>query len=396
MYVRGIKLVNFRNYKEKQIQFDTDTTVIFGKNAQGKTNILEALYVCACLRSHRTYKDTELIMHGENEYRIYLDYYEPDEFGSEPTFTESLCVFYSDVVIGNPTKTKPKRIMKHNGMKFNKASEIIGLFKAVIFAPEDLNIIKEGPSIRRRYIDILISQIRPSYFNELNIFQKVLMQRNTLLKQMRDGKTKSDYETIHVWDVSLANSAAKIILTRKDFAKKINDHASVHHNKMSSGKEEITVKYKSVAGIDFNEALETVQTKIINKLKGNFYEDIERGTTSYGPHRDDLEIFINGEPIRIFASQGQQRTAVLALKIAELEIIYEETGTMPVLLLDDVMSELDDNRREQLMSSIGVAQVILTCTEPEHAAPEFIKLNPNRTVKYLEVKDGDVLISSMV
>lgn len=390
MYISELQLVNFRNYKDLRLKFDSDISVLYGQNAQGKTNILESIYLCSCLRSHRTSKDSDLIAHDESEYRVYLEFFEPDKSGFEPSFTESLSVVFYDTVSRDPSRSKSKRVMKHNGIVLNKMSDIIGLFNAVIFAPEDLNIIKEGPAARRRYLDILISQIRASYFNELTIYQKILLQRNTLLKQMRDGQSPKEYELLHAWDIALAASASKIITTRYDFTLKINEHASRHHFDMSSGKEKIIVKYKTMSGISFDSNLELLKGDIFEKLKTNFYEDVERGSTVNGCHRDDLEIIINGEPIRIFASQGQQRTAVLALKIAELEIINDETGSMPVLLLDDVMSELDETRRSQLLSSIGDAQVILTCTDKSHAAQDFLNKNPQRTVKYYHVTDGCV------
>ncbi len=396
MYVRSIKLSNFRNYRELELDFDSDTIVLFGRNAQGKTNILEAIYICSCLRSHRTYKDSELITHGENEYSIYLEFLEPDGFGSRNDFTEEISVMFYDAVLKDPARDKARRVMRHNGMLVNKTTDIVGVFNAVIFAPEDLNLIKEGPAIRRRYLDILISQIRASYFNELIIYQKTLAQRNTQLKRMRDGIVASDHGNIEVWDMALAASAAKIIMTRSDFTSKIDERASKHHSVMSSEKEVISVRYKTIPGISFDKGLEELQLIIFNKLKNNFYEDIDRGSTSIGPHRDDLELLIDGTSVRSFASQGQQRTAVLALKIAELEIIAEETGSMPVLLLDDVMSELDETRRKQLLSSIGMAQVILTCTDAAHAAPEFVQMNPQRKVRYYEVSEGSVLPVDMV
>jgi DNA replication and repair protein RecF len=393
MVIRELQIANFRSYKDLTLCFDTDITVLYGQNAQGKTNILESIYLCSCLRSHRTSRDSDLITHDESEYRVYLEFQESDDSfdDSSTSFRENLCVVFYDVVSRDPNRTRSRRVMKHNGMLLTRMSDIIGLFHAVIFAPEDLNIIKEGPSVRRRYMDILISQIRASYFNELTIYQKILMQRNALLKQMRDGQSPRDPELLHSWDWALSASAAKIMTTRADFVAKIHEHASRHHYAMSSGKENINVKYKTLSGITFDKKLEEIQQDIFDKLKTNFNEDVDRGSTMNGCHRDDLEILINGESIRVFASQGQQRTAVLALRIAELEIIGEETGNTPVLLLDDVMSELDETRRNQLMASIGNAQVILTCTDRSHAAQDFLSEYPSRTVRYYKVEAGRVV-----
>ncbi len=390
MVIRELQLTHFRNYRDLKLTFDSDISVLYGQNAQGKTNILEAIYLCSCLRSHRTSRDMDLIAHSESDYGVYLEYCEPDPSRIEPTFTESLSVTFYDAVAKDPARQKSRRVMKHNGIALSRMGDMIGLFNAVIFAPEDLNIIKEGPSARRRYMDILISQIRASYFNELTIYQKVLMQRNALLKQMRDGMSLRDYELLYSWDCALAESASKIMSTRADFAAKICKNASKHHSDMSSGKEMIDVKYRTMAGISLDGSLDDIRKGILDKLKGNFSEDVERGSTGSGCHRDDLEITIDGEPIRVFASQGQQRTAVLALKIAELEIICQETGSMPVLLLDDVMSELDETRRGQLLASIGSAQVILTCTDKSHAAQDFLSRSPGRTVRYYHVLDGSI------
>lgn len=397
MYVKTLRLLNFRNYRDVTVELDSDTVVFYGQNAQGKTNLLEAIYLCSCLRSHRTYRDSDLITHGESEYSVGLDFIETAEDNTEYSgFNENISVAYFDTVSKDASRMKPKRVLKHNGMLLSKTQDIVGIFNAVIFAPEDLNIIKDGPSIRRRYIDMLISQIKPSYFNELSIYQKTLLQRNSQLKRMRDGLVTSDHYNIEVWDMALASSAAKIIMTRNDFSIKINKHASNHHLIMSSGKEELNVKYRSVAGISTEDGYEEIQQSIYNKLKGNFNEDVERGSTTHGPHRDDLDISINNESIRSYASQGQQRTAVLSLKIAELEIIATETRSMPVLLLDDVMSELDQTRRKQLLSAIGRAQVILTCTDASHVEPELISMDGGRKIRYFEVSDGTISPSDMV
>ncbi len=416
MQVSGIYLTNFRNYKELNLEIDSDISVFYGENAQGKTNILEAVYLCSCLRSHRTSKDLEMISHDETAFEVKIDYKEDDHTGSRESFIqetnqnkkkevldfivgqpdeltpfiENISVSYYESVAGDPERSKNKRIIRHNGIILPRMSELMGLFHAVIFAPEDLMMIKEGPANRRRFVDILISQIRASYFSELGIYNKILIQRNSLLKQIRDGHVERDYEQLIVWDYALAKSAAKIIATRMDFTKKISEIAAKYHKEISSGKEEIYVKYKTISGIGSNDRVEEIENKIMEKLKSMFYEDIERGNTIYGPHRDDLEIALDGDGIRPFASQGQQRTAVLSLKMAELEIIRMETGDTPVLLLDDVMSELDSKRRKMLLSSIGNAQIILTCTDRSHIIEDFLNETPNRTIRYYHVKNGEV------
>ncbi len=393
MKVLGVFLKNFRNYKELNLSLDADINILFGDNAQGKTNILESIYLCSCLRSHRTSKDTELIKHDSNEYEVKIEFIENENRheNEQNNFNQSIQINYYQAITGDPNKIRNKRIIRHNGIFLPKMSEMMGLFHAVIFAPEDLMMIKEGPSTRRRFVDILISQIRASYFSELGTFNKILIQRNCLLKQMRDGKSDKDYKLLEVWDFALSKSASKIIAARIEFTEKIGKIASKYHKEISSGKEEIYVKYKTVSGITPNNEIMEIESILKNKYKTMFYEDIDRGNTQVGPHKDDLEISLDGEGIRPFASQGQQRTAVLSLKIAELEIIKKETGLTPVLLLDDVMSELDLSRRKMLLSSVGDAQIILTCTDKSHVINDFENEEKPRTIRYYKVSEGLVL-----
>lgn len=392
MQVCKVKLTNFRNYKSLDVDFDSDISVFYGENAQGKTNILEAIYLCSCLRSHRTSKDIELISHDATEFEVVLDYMDDNSINrnKDNPYIETISVSYYEAITGDINRIRNKRIIKHNGMILPRMSELMGLFHAVIFAPEDLAMIKDGPAARRRFVDILISQIRSSYFSELANYNKIIIQRNSLLKQIRDGRVERDYEQLAVWDIALAQSASKIIATRIDFTKKIGEIASNYHNSITSGKEDIYVKYKTISGINNKDSVEEIKNKIVIKLKTMFNEDIERGNTTYGPHRDDLEISLDGEGIRPFASQGQQRTAVLSLKMAELEIIKSETGDTPVLLLDDVMSELDAKRRKMLLSSIGNAQIVITCTDKSHVAQDFLEQTPDRTIRYYNVQNGHV------
>jgi len=391
MNIIDLALSNFRNYKEVSINFGSDVSVLYGENGQGKTNILEAVYLCSCLRSHRTSKDSDLISHDKNFYNVKINYFEKKDEKGSPLFVENIDILYSENKNESSFVNKSGRLLKYNESKVERNSEIIGLFNSVIFAPEDLYIIKDGPSARRRFLDLMISQIRVSYFKELNKFQKILLQRNSLLKQMRDSKSEKDYDQIIVWDIAYAKSCSRIIKTRMYFIEKISEIASNCHKNISYGKEDIIVKYKTISGIDFNKTEEEINLILLKKLKTMFYEDIEKGNTTCGPHRDDMEITINGELIRVFASQGQQRTAVLSLKIAELEIIKKETGKCPVLLLDDVMSELDKNRRKTLLESVGDAQIILTCTDKSHIEEDFLSENKHRDIKFFEIQNGKII-----
>ena len=364
MIVRRIELQDFRNYKQQTIAPETGVNVFYGDNAQGKTNILEAIYLCTCARSHRTARDHELILHGSSQYRVAIDF---NYFnGSEG----SIEIEYLDAVAGDPHRTRSQRIVRHNGIKLDRIADLMGLFHAVIFAPEDLQLVKEGPAARRRFLDLLISQVRPSYFSDIQQYARYLMQRNRFLKKMRDdrleGKISQEKQNnlqMEVWNQMLAEKAAAIIEQRMIYVQRINEIAAQSHSALSSGKEKLNVKYKTVSGIRPNFSSEEIFTVFYNKLKSMVNEDIERGATGQGPHRDDLDLDLDGDHVKLFASQGQQRSAALSLKLAELAIIRQDTGEPPVLLLDDVMSELDENRRQRLLENIHDAQVFVTCTD---------------------------------
>ncbi len=347
-------------------------------NAQGKTNILEAVYLCACARSHRTSRDSDLIHQGQDIYRVKLSY--ALQSGQE----EEIEIDYLDVVTQDPQRTKAIRQIYQNGVRLEKVGDLMGLFHAVIFAPEDLMLIKEGPATRRRFLDLLISQVRPTYFQDLQRYSRLLQQRNKMLKDLRDLKVESAQEQLEVWDLSLAQCAARIIAQRISYTQRITKLAENSHSTISSGKEKLNVRYKTISGISNKDGVPEIAEKIYRKYKTNVYEDIQKGLTSVGPHRDDLELVLNEEPMKPFASQGQQRSAVLSLKLAELEIITEDIGERPVLLLDDVMSELDADRRRCLLESIDQAQVFVTCTDANHVVSDI-----REAESYIQDSAGD-------
>lgn len=373
MNVSSIELTHFRNYEKLKIDIRPGINVFYGFNAQGKTNILEAVYLCACARSHRTSRDTDMIMSGFSDYAVKI------AFTSDGRHEETIEIQYLDADPKDAKRTRPQRLVYHDGVRLDRISEMMGLFHAVIFAPEDLMLIKEGPATRRRYLDLLLSQVRPTYFQELQLFNRLLMQRNRLLKDFRNnlfqrGKselTADELMQIETWDLALAGSMARLIRRRQEYAARISLIAAKAHDSISSGKEKLSVKYRTVAGIKPESSEQEVLGTILSKLKSNLYEDIDKGTTSIGPHRDDLEIGLDGDHLKPFASQGQQRSAVLSLKLAELEIIRMDTGELPVLLLDDVMSELDVIRRQSLLEGIEQAQVLITCTDRQQVGRQF-------------------------
>lgn len=394
MNVEKINLTTFRNYKKEDIDVHPGINVFFGENAQGKTNILEAIYLCACARSHRTARDTDLIMRGDDQYCVDL------LFVDQQKTEERITIHYLDSVTGDPSRQRSQRQIFQNGMKLNRIGDLMGLFHAVIFAPEDLMLVKEGPSTRRRFIDLLISQLRPSYFLHLQHYSQYLAQRNQLLKQYRNSLRRQDGKLndqqmlqLEIWDQAMSKEAAAIMLQRHYFSARISKIAEKSQNEISSGKEKLKVKYKSTAGIAIDNGIDDVSNQLYEKLKTNIYEDIERGNTLYGPHRDDLEMSLNGEGLKPYASQGQQRSSVLALKLAELQILREETGEPPVLLLDDVMSELDEQRRNRLLSHINESQVFITCTD----ADQVVRMlrhehdESDARISYYHVHQGHVL-----
>ncbi|HHT44164.1 MAG TPA: DNA replication/repair protein RecF [Fastidiosipila sp.] len=349
MRLSSLGLETFRNYEAERLAFENGIALFYGQNAQGKTNILEAVFLCTCARSHRTGKDSELVKSGHSAYQVDIEYVtDRDE-------DESLTIRYD--------QEKLKRTITYNGIQLNRVADLMGLFHAVIFAPEDLSIVKDGPAERRRFLDLLISQIRPRYFRELSIYQQTLHQRNKLLKQIRDRQMEDDNDMLQldIWDEQLAKAGAYVMATRQFFAKVIETKANVALSDITGGKEALSLRYRSFgAKLD---AEEQIATEYLERLKTARRDDLLRGSTSYGPHRDDLEIALDDKDVRAYASQGQQRSITLALRIAELGILHEESGEAPVLLLDDVMSELDVDRRTNLLTAIEGYQVLMTCTD---------------------------------
>jgi len=398
MFIRSIHIENFRNYRRLDLNVEPSINVFFGENAQGKTNIIEAIYLCACARSHRTSKDRELIFHGEQGYKVQLDMRahryrhlivcrdeEIIPFSSEHEhkpaikkndyYEESLSISYMEAAEGPEGLKKARRIAEHDNVPLERISDFMGIFHAVIFAPEDLLLIKEGPSVRRRYMDLLISQVRPCYFHDLLTYSKLLQQRNRTLKLLRQKHAihtlgALEESELEIWDYPLAQAAARILAERILFAERIKILAKQKHEQISGGKESLFVRYRTISGLSTEQIqndplnnLLKIEEILLNRWKATHQDDYEKGNTSVGPHRDDLELSLDGDGLRAFASQGQQRSAALALKLAELTILREETGEMPVLLLDDVFSELDAGRRACLLSNMGGAQVFITCTD---------------------------------
>lgn len=392
MYIRSIELENFRNYRRLDLEVEPSVNVFYGENAHGKTNILEAVYLCTSTHSHRTGKDSEMIYHGEHSYRVKLRL-----TSSFQPYDESVAVQYSDGDASLSLGKKPKKVVSHDDVPFDRISEYFGIFNAVIFAPEDLMLIKEGPSVRRKYLNVLLSQVKPMYYHELNNFARLLMNRNRIIKNARIKNSKnleSEFrEQILIWNEPMAKSAAKIIRDRYLFSLRIDAFARKHHESISHGRETLYVKYKTCIPIDMLENYDETKVVeyILNKWNQSVEDDFFHGITNYGPQRDDLVMSLDGDGLRMFASQGQQRSAALSMKMAELDVVREETKDSPVLLLDDVFGELDAQRRKCLLSEIGDAQIFITCTDKSFIEQELAdSMEKDSKIAFFEVHNGNV------
>lgn len=337
MYVESLELKNYRNYDRISLHFDRETNVLYGDNAQGKTNILEAIQLAATTKSHRGSRDREIIRFGEEEAHLRL-------------------VFRRNEVshrIDMHLKNNGRKGVAIDGIPIRRASELFGMISVVFFSPEDLNIIKDGPAERRRFMDMELCQLSALYVQSLSNYNHILMQRNKLLKDIYFHPELKD--TLDIWDEQLVNYAEPVISMRRKFADRINELASSVHSNLSGGKEKLSVSYEmNVSEDGFSLA-----------LASNRDRDLLLKTTNSGPHRDDLMIKVNDIDVRRFGSQGQQRTAALSLKLAEIELSRIESGDVPVLLLDDVLSELDKYRQHFLLESIDQIQTLITCTGVE-------------------------------
>lgn len=334
MYIERIKLNNFRNYKQLDLELNKNLNIIYGDNAQGKTNILESIFLCSFGKSFRTTKEKEMIMFNEDKCLVEVYYQKSDRDGK------------IKIEIGN------KKQISLNGIKLKKLSELLGNMNIVIFTPEDINILKEGPVKRRRFLDIMIGQLRPNYVYNLNMYLKTIEQRNNYLRQIRDeGKQEN---LIEIWDEKLADYGEKVYEYRKEFMEKIANKINVIHSKITEEKECLKIEYES------NCENKNDYLKLLKERKNL---DIIKGFTTKGVHRDDFMIYINNREVSTYGSQGQNRTVILSLKLAELNVIYDEIGEYPILLLDDFMSELDEKRRKNFLNNIKNTQVILTGTE---------------------------------
>lgn len=341
MNINSVELSNFRNYEKLKILFSEGVNILYGDNAQGKTNILEAIYVSGTSKSHKNCKDSEMIMLSEEESHIRT-------IISKDGISHKLDLHLK--------KHKSKGIAI-DGLSIKKTSELMGILPVILFSPEDLSIIKNGPGERRRFLDMELCQTDRIYYYNLSQYNKILSQRNKLLKQI--GFNEDLKDTLEIWDTQLINYGLEIIKIRSKFIEELNQIICSIHEKITDGRENIKIEYSPDAA----------QEEFENKLVSGRERDLYLKSTGCGPHRDDMLFQINGQDVRKFGSQGQQRTAALSLKLSEIRLMKEKIKEQPVLLLDDVFSELDRKRQNHLLKSIEGTQTIITCTGME----EFVK-----------------------
>ena len=373
MIIESLELKNYRNYRELSLSFDPGTNLLYGDNAQGKTNILEALYYCASAKSHRGSKDKEIIRFGEEEAHVKLLLRKRD-------------VPYR---IDMHLKMNSAKGIAVNGLPIRRASELFGILNVVLFSPEDLNIIKNGPADRRRFMDLELCQLDRSYVHALVSYNRALVQRNRLLKDISFQPELR--ETLDLWDAQLVNYGSQLIRARREFLTRLNPVIGPIHSGLTGGKEEISVIYDS----------NTDEQEFGSSLTRARESDLRQKITSVGPHRDDIGFFVKrtdaedqsaavprdlrGMDLRRFGSQGQQRTAALSLKLSEIGLMEQATGESPVLLLDDVLSELDTDRQKQLLKTISRIQTVITSTGMENLLGKDFRID-----RTFEVRNGAV------
>lgn len=359
MVIKSLELSNFRNYEKLSLEFSRGVNILYGDNAQGKTNILEAICVCATTKSQKGSKDKEMIRLGDEESHIRM-YVERGEIPHKLDM--------------HLRKTKAKTVAL-DGLPVKKSSELYGFLHVISFSPEDLSVVKEGPAQRRRMVDMELCQLDRIYMHDLTKYNKILEQRNNLLKQIGFDPRLAD--TLQVWDEQLTEYGKNIIRIRRNFIRDLNELVAPMHEHLSKGKESLRLCYEPNVS----------EEEFLSVLQGSREKELILKSTLHGPHRDDISFFLGGEDIRRFGSQGQQRTSALSVKLAEIELVKRTIKEDPVLLLDDVLSELDRSRQTQLLDSIQNIQTVITCTGLEEFVKERI-----RSDRIYHVAEGSVEI----
>lgn len=348
MYIKRIELQDFRNYAKLEASFSEKVNIFIGNNAQGKTNLLEGIYMNAMAKSFKTSKDKELIRFGREFCRVRItSFYDDDDHVTE-------------IVINKDGR----KGVKLDGVRINRTSELLERIFIIVFSPEDMKIVKDEPEKRRRFIDRELCQVKPGYFSDLSNYKKVLKQRNTYLRE-----SVIEPSILDIWDRELARYGAHIIVRRRQFIERIDKISREIHRRISGGRENLGLRYETSFDIPEEDGekkesyLSHVEQAFYDMLVKRRKEDMENRSTGRGPHRDDLKISADDIDLRKFGSQGQQRTAALSLKLSEIRLIEEEMGEKPILLLDDVLSELDNDRQTYLINSLGGNQLFITTAD---------------------------------
>ena len=355
MLCKKVELCNFRNAENETVEFSSGINVLHGENAQGKTNLLEAIYYVSLGKSFRTSHDTEIIRFGEEYASVSLDY---ESAGREQNITMRMS-----------SNARQKKNVIHNGVKITKLSELVGSFRAVLFSPDHLQMIKDGPALRRNYLDVAISQIRPMYLHSLQKYNKILLNRNKLIKNAEEDRATFD-STIDFWSAQLAHEAAIIAKARAEYIARSGEIIADFYKRMcASGEIDETPEFiyagSAKQDVELYFDLEVTEKNFLRLLTDFHERESAAGSTLYGIHKDDILINLNGKNTRLYSSQGQQRSLALAMKLAEGEICKMDCGEYPVFLFDDVFSELDSGRRKNLLREITDRQVIITSCESD-------------------------------
>ena len=371
MILRSLELRNYRNYDNQKITFGDKMNVLIGKNAQGKTNILESVFLCAIGKSPRTNKEKDLIKWNSTFAKVTAEVVRKDG-------QKKLEIF----MFSDQNKT-----IKINGLPIKRMGELMGNFNAVYFSPDELKLVKDSPDQRRKFMDIDLCQFDKNYFYNLNKYNQVLNQRNKLLKTTKSEAILKD--TIYIWNDQLATLGAKLILDRMSLIEKLKIYCNKAHHYLTDDAESLSLSYIGMTGSNEQE----IKEKLMSGYEESLDKDMMVGFTTVGPHRDDIKITVNDIDVRKFGSQGQQRTVALSLKLGELDLCKEKLGEYPVLLLDDVLSELDYGRQSKLLERVKDIQTIITCTEFDFRYSSDRFKVENGKIVYTELIKEDYLIN---
>ncbi|WP_027108143.1 DNA replication/repair protein RecF [Lacticigenium naphthae] len=372
MFLEAIELKNYRNYEKVEVSFSNGINIFLGENAQGKTNLMESLYVLAMSRSHRTTNDKELIR------------WQADFAKISGRVQKKNSSFPLEIVL-----SKKGKKARFNHLEQKKLSDYIGHLNVILFAPEDLSLVKGSPSVRRKFLDMEMGQMSGIYLHHLVQYQKILKQRNHYLKQIKQGR-KVDEVFLDILTEQLSLEGAEVLKERYRFTKRLETWARPIHSEISSHKEELTIHYQSSVSVQSETDKDQLFTDLINNFKKIKKREREQGTTLAGPHRDDMLFYVNEKNVQTYGSQGQQRTTALSIKLAEIDLMKEMTGEYPLLLLDDVLSELDDERQTHLLKAIqNKVQTFLTTTSLSGIKHKLIDVP-----KIFRITDGQVEMES--